>query len=234
MNRFLVVLICLLAGCSKGEGFDHEYNKANLPEFNAICREFGQMDEFRADAELCAQKYAGAEGGITFTGSSTISWWPAIEADFPDLDVRNMGIGGLRQDHIMAYSEMLIFERTPDVTVLYVGDNDPYAYDFATFKRRMDAFLANYLHRLPESTLILLSIKPSPARTEHHPFYLSVNDLYKSYATVFDRVHYVDIWSAMKEGDTPGFFIGDGVHLNEKGYDYVVSQLTPVLEAVAR
>jgi len=233
MKNLFIASILLLAACSKGGDPEYVFHKDNLAEFNAMCREIGWLEEFRSDADLCAQRQAGSEGGVTFTGSSTITLWTALTDDFPDYPVRNMGIGGSRLEHIMVFSEALIFQNAPDITVLYIGDNDPYAYDFERFKQMMDVFVANYFHRLPESKLVLLSLKPSPARANYRPFYLAVNELYHEYSLSHKQVVYVDIWTGIDQGDTAGYFLPDALHLNPKGYQYVIGLLTPVLDALA-
>lgn len=233
MRRLIIITtICLGVACSEKDEFEGIPDSPNLFEFDKICWEIGDIREFRTDTETLAQRYAGVQGGVTFTGSSTITGWGTLAADFPDFSVRNMGIGGSRLDHIMAFSEDLIFENAPDITVLYIGDNDAFRYNFRTFERMMNSFVANYMHRLPGSALVLLSVKPSPIRRGNRSFYLAVNDLYKSYSIAYEQVCYVDIWSGMDEGDTPSFFLSDALHLNRKGYEYVILQLDPVLRSL--
>lgn len=194
-------------------------------------QEIGKVSDYQTEVESF-YKNNKSLGGITFTGSSTITGWNSLAQDFPSFTVRNHGIGGSTLRDIIAHSKKLIFFNKPEILVLYIGDNDAYAYSFDTYKRYMDLFVKNFQHRMPASFLVFISIKPSPSRSGQFPYYRQVNAYLKSLADSSSNFRFVDIWTTIENGGLKNYFLEDQLHLNRKGYEVLIEKLTPVLQSI--
>lgn len=237
MNTLMIALALLFSQCDKPHTIPNSveeavYNVENLKHYEYLLQEIGKITSFSAEAARF--KEDSTFDGITFTGSSMITRWETLSEDFPLYKVRNHGIGGSCINHIIAHSENLIFHNRPKVLILYIGDNDANHIPIETFKRYMDCFTQNFRHRLPESFLVFLTVKPSPARAAKSSYHEEVNRHLDSLAATSGKLYCVDIRTPMKNGDTPSFFIPDMIHPNRKGYELIISKLSPVLKDIMK
>jgi hypothetical protein len=60
--------------------------------------------------------------GVLFVGSSSIRLWPALEADFPCVDVLQRGFGGSELSDVVRYAPRIVLPYQPRLIVLYAGD----------------------------------------------------------------------------------------------------------------
>lgn len=173
-------------------------------------------------------------GGLLFVGSSSIRRWD-LEPYFPQLDVLNRGFGGSQLSDVIHYVDEVITPYQPRLIVFYEGDNDLSAGKSAE-RVRDDLFKLLDLLRTksPESTLLFLSIKPSPARRELWPEMQRANSLIKRAAEQDSHLQYVDVATPMLSPDgsfRPELYVEDELHMNEKGYAIWASVLNPILES---
>lgn len=161
------------------------------------------------------------KGGILFVGSSTIRMWN-VEKWFPNMPVLNRGFGGSTMADVNQYAERIVFPYAPKTIVFYSGDNDiamgkaPEVVG-ADFK----AFAGRVREKLPETRLIVISIKPSVARWTLWAKMQEANRLIREFAAHDDHIVYVDCVARMLGADgkpRKELFLGDGLHLNESGY----------------
>lgn len=175
------------------------------------------------------------ENAILFVGSSSIRLW-ATRKVFGDYPVINRGFGGSHISDVNHYFDLVVKKHAPDVIVFYAGDNDIAAGkppsqvfdDYVEFAGRVKAELAS-------SCVIYLPIKPSINRWQMWPAMQEANAMIETFSRSNDRFYYVDIAGPMFSDDgrpRPELFIGDGLHLNERGYELWESILAPHLEAV--
>ncbi len=224
----LLFLFILLFGCSK----DSEYkingiSNLNLDTYNQLLKELGVDVQYYNTVQHFIET-DNRKGGIIFTGSSTITIWKSIENDFAPLFARNRGIGGSNLAQILIHGEQLIYFNEPETVVLYIGDNDAYYYDSETFCTYMQAFTDNFKHRLPNTKLILMSVKPSPSRSGSFNYYKTINKFINEKADN-KQIFFVDIWSDMYEKNAEQYFQSDMLHLNRKGYELLIKKLKPLL-----
>jgi lysophospholipase L1-like esterase len=67
--------------------------------------------------------------------------------------------------------------------------------------------------------VLVVSLKPSPARWANRPLQLLYNAEVRQLATDRTNVRYVAVDSSLMYGDKPGdFYVADGVHLTAQGY----------------
>ncbi len=174
-------------------------------------------------------------GKILFVGSSSFRAWRTLREDFPDFYIINRGFGGAHLEDVNFYANQIVFPYKPKLIVLYAGENDiaagkPVDAVFNDFK----TFVASVEKNLPKSRLIVVSVKPSPARREFAAKYKQLNALMKT-ETERDKKHliFVDVWTPMTDGDDEpkkDIFLGDKIHLNRKGYEIWRETLLPFIE----
>jgi len=132
----------------------------------------------------------------------------------------NRGIGTAGIPNILNYLKLTRKSRSPKWVLVYGGDNDV-ARDGATDSEtnKMYAELNDTLLSLyPETTLLLLEIKPSPKRAVHHSTYENINTKLAEFAEENDQIKYVSIgWDNIVNKQGQDVFQTDGVHLNELG-----------------
>jgi lysophospholipase L1-like esterase len=88
---------------------------------------------------------------------------------------------------------------------------------------------------LPETQILVLSIKPSIARQKLWPQMQEANALIAELAKDDDQLEFVDIAIPMLAGANlppSDLFLNDGLHLTANGYKLWDKTLTPALEKV--
>ena len=172
--------------------------------------------------------------GVVFVGSSSIRLWKTATS-FPTLPTVNRGLGGARIDDMIGLADRLVFPREPKVIVFYAGENDIGAgatpqqvlADYRTFVRLVRA-------RLPNVTMLYLSIKPSLALRHAWPRAKEANRLIAGLCEADPTLLYVDVATPMLSATgkpRPELFRKDGLHMNEAGYRVWNGVVAPVVQA---
>lgn len=159
---------------------------------------------------------------LLFTGSSSIRLWKSLALDFPDFLTINTGFGGSQFSDLIAAQDTAIFLYQPDVLFVYEGDND-LALGKSVEATLNDArvLVAEVRQRLPDTQLVLISPKPSPARWKLRQEYQSLNEALQALCASDEQVHFIDMWPLMlkENGRVNGnLFIQDSLHMNAEGY----------------
>ena len=183
--------------------------------------------------EAANKTASSATNGIVFYGSSSIRLWKTLTNDFEGLPVINRGFGGSQIADCTRYFSRAVAPLRPRVIVFYAGDNDisegkTPGKVFEDFQR----FVHKVHWSLPETKIIFLSIKPSPARWHHEKSMLEANKLVEAFCRQNEKLHYVDIHFPMldeKKNPKEELFAGDRLHLSPKGYELWTSLLKPHL-----
>ena len=181
-----------------------------------------------------AQDREGAppQGGLLFVGSSTIRGWD-LEQYFPGLNALNRGFGGSQFADLAFYIDRVVLPYRPRTIVVYEGDNDvtsgkgpDWVYaDFRTAIRKIH-------YHLPNARIIVLGIKPSPARWEFWGDMERANALIEAFVADDDRLTYVETALPLLGADgkpRPELYVQDGIHFSPEGYAIWTSLLEPVL-----
>lgn len=178
-------------------------------------------DEFRAFAEEEARSPLPADP-VVFYGSSSIRLWSTLAADFPDLPVVNRGFGGSTLAECVHEMDRLLVKHRPRAIVLYAGENDldhgaEPQHVLALFQR----FAANVRGRLGPVPVIVLGVKPSPARMGNVARIRETNDLLRKAVLSWPGMHYIDVFAQMvnEHGQSDHVYFGeDWLHLSSAGY----------------
>lgn len=158
-----------------------------------------------------------------FTGSSSIRLWKDLNAYFPELSIINTGFGGSQTHELLYYSDELIFRYHPQKIFIYEGDNDlASGKNPKTVLKTMKELVGKIRSSLPESEIVLLSPKPSPARWHLKENYEHLNQLLEQYCKQTAKVSFINLWDVLLGTDgepLKDIFLSDRLHLNKKGYD---------------
>ena len=175
-----------------------------------------------------------------FIGSSSIRLWD-LPHSFPGIAASNHGFGGATTPDVLHYYRDLIAGERPATVVVYVGENDiaegrpprSVVGDVLELLRRLRS-------DLPQSRLIYLSMKPSPARWSLWPKMAEANMAIRSNAAALG-FQYVDVGSALLTeagAPNPAYFRADGLHMNAAGYalwnEMIDDLIAPAVERPTR
>ena len=177
-------------------------------------------DEVRGlEAGLC--KRMAAAQPVVFYGSSSIRLWTSLARDFPDVPVLNCGFGGSTMEACSWFFSRLVAPLAPSALVLYAGDND-------LGDGRMPDFVLTQLRYLLQQVdqhcgaipMLLLAVKPSPARWAMRARIEATNRGLQEAAAARVSTRYVDLYTPMLADDAPRreLFAEDGLHLSDAGY----------------
>ena len=175
-----------------------------------------------------------SKNGILFTGSSSIRMWETLEKDMAPLPVINRGFGGSTIPEVMKYADRIIFPYEPQIIVLYCGENDIWEKTLTEITvRNFKQFVGMVQKKLPETEVVFLSMKPSPARSEKWGEYEKGNLMIKHFAKSQPKVHFVNVSRTMlskTEQIDSLIFIEDGLHMNKFGYTRWTALVKPKLK----
>ena len=174
---------------------------------------------------------------ILFVGSSSFRKWTNVQEYFPGYTIINRGFGGSTLDDVMRYAKDIIYPYHPKQVVVYCGDNDLASNKKMTGKKVYKKFVRLYemiRKRLGNDVDILyVSIKPSPSREGLMPEMEQANDLIRNFIAQRAHAAFVDVYHLMltPEGrPIDNLFVGDKLHMNEKGYKIWQHILQPYLD----
>lgn len=205
--------------------------------FIGVNQLFAQANRFDQEVESISHKIDSigwSKGEVVFTGSSSVRMWKNLQEQFPDVPIINTGFGGSTALDLSEQLFPLVLRLEPSKVFIYEGDNDINGGNTAAeIMATLDDIVTRIQKQLPNTTVNLISAKPSPSRWELKNSYLVLNDLMRQYCTTHDNVNFVNVWDIMldKSGvPRADIFIGDNLHMNEKGYDLWKEIFTPFLE----
>ncbi|MFH1499896.1 MAG: GDSL-type esterase/lipase family protein [Verrucomicrobiota bacterium] len=175
-----------------------------------------------------------AEGGIVFTGSSTITGWNAkLARDFPGLPVIGRGFGGSTIADGLRHLDRIVLPYRPRLVVFYAGENDIAAgVSPEEVAARFAAYSDAVLTALPGARLLYIGIKPSPMRWSMQAKFDRANALIADHCARTPRAVFLDIKPVMLDADglpRPELFLPDDLHLNAEGYRVWRELLAPLL-----
>jgi lysophospholipase L1-like esterase len=189
-----------------------------------------EIDKFKADAV----NYSAREGLVLFTGSSTIRMWTGLQEDFPGIPVLNRGFGGSHMSDLLFYADTLILRYRPAMILIYEDDNDlDSGKTPAQILESAGKLVDRIRKKLPGSVICFIAAKPSIARWSQKDRFLDFNRQLKEFTGLYQEVHYLDLWDRMLDAGgnpDPSIFLGDGLHMNRKGYEIWKSVVGSFLE----
>lgn len=165
-----------------------------------------------------------APHSILLVGSSSFTKWTDVQNYFPGYPILNRGFGGSSLPDVIRYADEIIFPYHPRQIIIYCGENDIAASDTITAQivlQRFQQLFAVIRNKLPKVPVAFISIKPSPSRWKFELVIVEANRLIKEFLYKQSKTKFVNVHDAMLNVDgsvKPEIFIGDQLHMNEKGY----------------
>lgn len=115
---------------------------------------------------------------VLFIGSSSIRKWTSLARDFPGVPVINRGFGGSELGDSVFYADRIAIPYRPRLIVVYAGDNDlARGKTPGNVHADFRAFCAKIHAALPQTRILFVAIKPSPAREKLKDKILALNAL---------------------------------------------------------
>jgi lysophospholipase L1-like esterase len=169
---------------------------------------------------------------VLFVGSSSVRLWDVAKS-FPDLPTINRGFGGSQICDATCFADRIVTKYQPRIIVFYSGDND-IAGGKSAEQVDVDfrAFVAKVRASLPETPIVVVSIKPSIARWKMRETMQGANDLIAADCKKDATLRFVDVWPAMLDSQgepKKEIFRDDGLHMNDAGYQLWNNLVSPLL-----
>ncbi len=174
-------------------------------------------------------------GSVLLVGSSSFRKWTDVADYFPGHYILNRGFGGSSLPDVIRYADEIIFPYNPKQIFIYCGENDIAGSDAVTADTVLHRFehLFNMIRqKFPLVPVVFISIKPSPSRWKLEPVIRESNRLIFNYLSGKPHTRYLNIHDAMllKDGSVrKDIFIGDDLHMNEKGYAIWQKIMLPII-----
>lgn len=173
---------------------------------------------------------------IVFIGSSSIRKWETLAEDFSGYDVVNHGFGGSKVADSTYYYDRLVTPFSPEAIVFFAGTNNIHGMTDssdtgeAVFEA-VKAFFEKSVEEMPDVEVYYISISPTKARWSVWEEADKANQLIKAYAEVTDGFTMIDTTEVLLKDGAPNedILVGDGLHLNEKGYEIWTSLIKPIV-----
>ncbi len=173
------------------------------------------------------------KGGIVFVGASSIVRWNVAEF-FPDLPVLNRGFGGSEMADTAHFAARTVLPYEPRLVVLYPGENDiARGVSPETVAAGFERLVATVHGALPKTRILVIGLKPTPARWRFNGQMIETNRLLRAIAARREAITYISVEKAMLGPDKlprPDLFIGDGQHMTQAGYEIWTDIVRPHVE----
>lgn len=190
------------------------------------------QNEVRAIQKKYESLWDSSKETIVFTGSSSIRMWKNLESMFPDHQIINSGFGGSQSSDLFRYYNELILQYNPKKVFIYEGDND-----IAAKKKTKDIIdttreiIQKIKERNSATQVVIIAAKPSIARWNLKRKYIRLNRAFQKLCKEDNALMFANVWDAMMDGKQvkKDIFIGDGLHMNSKGYDLWFSVIQPYM-----
>jgi lysophospholipase L1-like esterase len=187
----------------------------NLPPFFNDIQAFKKQDSLQQPPKKA----------ILFTGSSSFRMWTHVQDSFPGYTIVNRAFGGSTLPDVIHYANNVIIPYKPKQVVIYCGDNDLATRDTTingdSVTNRFITLFNIIRSKLPKTSIVYVSIKPSPSRQHLMPKIEVANNQIRDFLKKKKRTAFVDVYHKMLNPDgTPRreLFKEDMLHMNAQGY----------------
>ncbi len=171
---------------------------------------------------------------VMFVGSATIAGWD-LKHYFPEFETINRGIGASMISGANHYADQMILPFKPSTIVFYSGDNDT-AYGMPTEMIADDfrKFVAKIHSALPDTQMVVVSIRPSIARLAVWDAVVAANEQLRAICAGDSKLQFVDLVPMLltADGKPRRELLGeDQHHLNKDGFDLVSPVVAKAIQA---
>lgn len=175
------------------------------------------------------------KNAILFIGSSSFTKWKDVQNDFPNYTIINRGFGGSSLPDQIRYVKDIVFPYQPKQIIIYCGENDLASSDTVTAKivfRRFTQLFNLIRNKLPNVSIVFISMKPSPSRQLLMGKMREGNTLIRNFLKTKPRTGFVDVYKEMIDDEgkpVAELFVEDNLHMNKKGYAIWQKLIEPFL-----
>jgi lysophospholipase L1-like esterase len=165
---------------------------------------------------------------ILLLGSSTIKKWKNFTLQLKNENTINKGVSRIQTSYLLS-NEYLSYittdiNRQPKYIVFYCGINDIFDnVENKTIVKNTRMFLLE-LHKIfPTSKIVVISLIKSPKTYNENKIedVNYINNRIRDFCSIkTPYLHYVNVNKALYSS-TINFFMNDGLHLNELGYESI-------------
>lgn len=221
LHRLVILFACFVTAQLFAEK-EAAHPRPDPKRFAAEIAKFSEQDV----------EHAAPTGGIVFTGSSSVRFWKVNEA-FPDLPVLNRGFGGSVANDLIVYAEQVVLRYKPSLLVVYTGSNDLHAK--LTTGEALDdytKFLTLVHEKLPDTRIIVSSVKVAPTRAAEIESVKMLNALLEPWIKDKPWIHWVEATSYLMDSNGQpigNLYRSDQLHLNDDGYAKWNAIIGPVI-----
>jgi lysophospholipase L1-like esterase len=174
-------------------------------------------------------------GKILFVGSSSFTKWTDVQTYFPSYPIINRGFGGSSLADQLRYINEIVFPYKPKQIIVYCGENDLASSDTVTAKMVFNRFIQWFnlvRKKLPNVSIVYISMKPSPSRQLLLGKMREGNTLIRNFLKTKKRTGFIDVYKEMIDDEgkpVPELFVEDNLHMNKKGYAIWQKAMLPYL-----
>ena len=160
---------------------------------------------------------------ILLLGSSIIRKWKNFTIDDENDEVINMGVSGLVTSNLPKYMDKIPYIN-PEYILFYCGGNDLLRkFDKKNILNNLQSFLDGLLTKFPKSKIIVISLIKSPIMYNGKINDIDyINNSIRKYSKMFNNIQYVNVNKILSKKE---FFMEDGLHINEMGYEKMNNKL---------
>jgi lysophospholipase L1-like esterase len=160
---------------------------------------------------------------ILLLGSSIIRKWKNFTINQKNEEIINMGTSGLKTSNLPKYLEK-IPDIHPEYILFYCGGNDLLhngnKHDVVS---NIKICLDNLVIKFPKSKIIVISLIKSPIMYNGKIKDIDyINNSIRTHSKMFHNIQYVNVNRILCNKD---FFMEDGLHLNDLGYEKMNTKL---------
>lgn len=228
-----LLLAIILGGCSRAEITPETDRMAATVPAEPVDHDFARWEKEIAAYEAADRASPPPQGGIVFTGSSTIRLWKSLQQDFPRHHVLNRGFGGSQIVDVTHFADRIIFPYEPRMVFLRSGTNDIHAGKSAErVFEEYKAFVARIHAQLPRTKIVFIGLCPAPSRWSEREANQTLNQLVAGYARRRSYLEYVETYEMSVNADgSPkrDLFVADQLHFNAEGYRLLAQRVRPFL-----
>jgi hypothetical protein len=192
-----------------------------------LCAQGGAGPASRWEADIVKMETADRtapppSNAVLLAGSSSVRMWAGAGKTLPGVPLINRGFGGSCIPDNTFYADRIIIPCRPRIIFLYAGDNDLAAgvtpdQVLADYR----AFVAEIRKKLPDTPVVFMAIKPSPARRHLMEHMREANAKIRAFTAAAPHLGFLDTFSPLLDAagaPRPELYMKDGLHLNAQGY----------------
>ncbi len=193
-------------------------------------------NKYSAEVAKFVDLVAPEPGGILLVGSSTFKRWTNAVTDLAPLPVTNRAFGGSQTSHQLMFFDQVVSLCRPQLIVWYCGSNDIKGKrDPKEVLARTEEWLDKVKKLDPSIQVLLVSIHRCPQKRKDGQTegVDAVNRGYQELSKKRNGVFYVDVNPVLEnaKGESKeDLYVADGLHLNNEGYQQMVTLLKPAME----